>query len=143
MNLKVALVIMEQSSCSKGTCNRRYLEAFYYRFIILISLKVDGVTVKYIKHNGPVFGCFLILMTIGPWSFRENSKSYFLIGRPFKIEFRANMPNACWLESVQDFLIKFDMKPCLVEISIFSLNSGRGSTLSKASRSKLRVQKCR
>ena len=31
---------------------------------------------------------------------------------------------ACALESVQDFLIKLDMKPCmhLVEISIFSLN---------------------
>ena len=30
----------------------------------------------------------------------------------------------CGLESVQDFLIKLDMKPCmhLVEISIFSLN---------------------
>ena len=30
----------------------------------------------------------------------------------------------CSLESVQDFLIKLDMKPCmhLVEISIFSLN---------------------
>ena len=40
------------------------------------------------------------------------------------------MPKSCIrqgpsvLESVQDFLIKFDMKPCmhLVEISIFSLN---------------------
>ena len=33
--------------------------------------------------------------------------------------------STCILESVQDFLIKLDMKPCmhLVEISIFSLNN--------------------
>ena len=35
-----------------------------------------------------------------------------------------NCDNACVVESVQDFLIKLDMKPRmhLVEISIFSLN---------------------
>ena len=56
------------------------------------------------------------------WNFVE-FESYFnaAVKTNIKVQF---LTNACILESVQNFLIKLDMKSCmhLVEISIFSLN---------------------
>ena len=62
---------------------------------------------------------FFLRMCLGMFSVRK-----FVISLIGSSENHTWKVHACTIESVQDFLIKLDMKPCIdiVEISIFSLN---------------------